>query len=194
MSLRKLWLSTAVAVCASSLAVAQISGGGGGTPSGGGPTSASLNAGPISNTPTVTNAAYSANNAIGGLQTVAVFRTTGQPSGILAQIGLSSKGGLTATEAVYAFTKSPASTCTDKAAFVLSSADLPFLVPGFPVSLTPATTAGTTQTTSSVVVNEPVKNADSSATTNLYFCAVTTGTPTPASTTDLVFTYTILQD
>ena len=155
-------------------------------------TSTSVGAGPFAVTPPVTAGAYAANNAIGGLQTVSVFRTTAPPSGILAQIGLASKSGLTTTQVLYAFTKLPTSTCPDKAAFALASADLPFLVPGFPVSLTPAAAAGTTQTTASVTVNEPVRNAEGK--TNLYFCAVTTGTPTPASTTDLVFTYTMLQD
>ena len=159
-----------------------------------GATSSSLGRGPVSTNPAVTASAYSANNAIGGLQTVSLFRSTTQPSGVLGQIGIASKGGLTATEAIYAFTKVPVSTCTDKAAFVLSSTDLPYLSPGFPVSVTPSTTAGTTQTTAYFAINEPVSNADTTATTNLYFCAVTTGTPTPASTTDLVFTYTLLQD
>ena len=161
---------------------------------GGGNVSASLNKGPISITPPVTASAYTANNAIGGLQTVSVFRTTAQPSGIINSISLASKGGLTATEVLYVFTKSPASTCTDKAAFVLSSADLPYLVGGTPITLSPATTAGTTQTTAAASLNVSVSNQDSSPTTNLYVCAVTTGTPTPASTSDLIFNYSVLQD
>jgi len=174
------------------LATAQVYGGA--SPAGGGFVSASLGKGPISVTPTVTNGAYTANNAIGGLQTVALFRTAVQPSGVLNVFAVASKGGVTAPIVEYAFTQSPASTCTDKAAFVLSSADLPFLVPGFPITLTPAAAAGTTQTTASAVVNTAVANADSTPTVNLYVCAVTTGTPTPASTTDLVFTYTLLRD
>ena len=166
----------------------------GGGPAGGGPTSSSLNAGPVSVIPTVTASAYSANNAIGGLQIVPLFRTAQQPSGILATIGIASKSGITTSEAIYAFAKAPASTCTDHAAFVLSSADLPYIIPGFPITLTPAATAGTTQTTAGSTSNIPTKNADAPPTTNLYFCAVTTGTPTPGSTTDLIFTYTILQD
>ena len=173
---------------------AQITTGSGASPSGGGSVSASLNSGPISTIPTVTASAYTANNAIGGLQTVAAFRTVGQPSGILNFVGMASKGGITASEAIYVFTKSPSSTCTDHSAFALASADLPYLVPGFPITLTPAATAGTTQTITGQSVNTSVRNADSTLTTSLYVCAVTTGTPTPASTTDLVFTYTLLQD
>lgn len=153
-----------------------------------------FNAGPISVTPTVSNSAYTANYAIGGLQTITAFRTTARPSGLFNYIGVASKGGMTTGMAIYGFTKTPASTCTDKAAFVLSSTDLPYLIPGFPVTLTPATSVGTTQSTASQSIPVSVNNQDSSPTQNLYFCAVTTGTPTPASTTDLVFNYSLVQD
>ena len=181
-----------LALLIASPALAQVSGGGGGSPAGGGSTSASVNTGPIAVTPTVSASAYTANYAIGGLQTVSIFRTAAQPSGILNYVGIESKGGLTTSFAIYAFTKSPASTCTNNAAFVLSSSDV--VSPGFPITLTPATTAGTTQSTASTSINLSEKNSDSSLTTNMYFCAVSLGTPTPASTTDLIFTYTMLQD
>lgn len=195
--MRKVFNILAASALAISPAWAQVGpggGGGGATPAGGGSISAALNKGPVSVTPTVTASAYTANNAIGGLQTVSIFRTATQPSGILNFISLASKGGITAAEALYIFTKSPASTCTDKSAFVLSSTDLPYLVGGVPITLTPAATAGTTQTTATTSLNVSVSNQDSSPTANLYVCAVTTGTPTPASTTDLIFNYSILQD
>jgi len=154
-----------------------------------------FNSGPISVTPTVSNSAYTANYAIGGLQTIAAFRTTARPSGLFNYISATSKGGTLTSMVVYGFTKSPASTCTDKATFALSSTDLPYLIPGFPVTLTPATSVGTTQSTASLSIPVSTNNQDSpSLTQNLYFCAVTTGTPTPASTTDLVFSYAIIQD
>jgi hypothetical protein len=153
------------------------------------------NKGPIFTNPTVTASAYTANFAIGGLQIVPIFRLPGQPSAILNAIGVASKGGVTASEAIYAFTRKPSSTCTDFAAFALNSADLPYLVPGFPVTITPASTAGTTQTIGAATgLNLTISNADVAVTTNVYFCAVTLGTPTPASTTDLIFTYSGLQD
>ncbi len=162
---------------------------------GGGPSSASLSAGPpFSTNPTISTSAYTANYAIGGLQSVPMARTTSRPSLILNGIGIFSKGGITASEAVFAFTKSPASTCTDHAAFVLSSADAPYLIPGFPITLTPAATAGTTQTMAGTNVNTTVQNSDSPPTLNMYFCWVTIGTPTPPTSTDLIFTYTGLQD
>ena len=167
---------------------------------GGGPTSASFSAGPPFYTnPTISTSAYTANYAIGGLQKIPMARTTVRPSLILNGIGVFSKGGITASMAVYAFTAAANSgalnsTCTDHAAFVLSSLDAPYLIPGFPITLTPAATAGTTQTTAGTNVNITVQNSDSPVTQNIYFCWVTTGTPTPATSTDLYFTYTGLQD
>lgn len=60
--------------------------------------------------------------------------------------------------------------------------------------LTAPAQAGTTQSTASASINLSEKNTDSSLTTNMYFCVVSLGTPTPSSTTDLIFTYTMLQD
>ena len=151
----------------------------------------------ISNTPTVQNAAYSASNAIGGFQQIAVFRSSAQPSGIIDYISVMSKGGSTTALTIYAFNKSSAnlsSTCTDKSAFSLNSADLSALIPGFPVTLTPATTQGTTVTSASQSVVVSAKNADGTPSTNITLCAVVGGSVTPASTTDLVFNLALVQD
>lgn len=151
----------------------------------------------ISNTPTVQNAAYSASNAIGGWQQIAVFRSAAQPSGIIDYISVASKGGSTTALTVYAFNKSSAnltSTCTDKSAFALTAADLSALIPGFPVTLTPATTQGATITSASQSVVVSVKNADGTPSTNITLCAVVGGSVTPASTTDLVFNVALVQD
>ena len=148
----------------------------------------------ITNTPTVTASAYSANMSIGGLRSLGVFRTTTQPTGVVNSFQIVSKGGITASEVVYAFSQNPSSTCTDHTAFALSAADAPFLVPGFPVTITPASLAGTSQTMGTASVNAHASNADGTATANLYFCVVTTGTPTPTSTTDLVLNIAMTQD
>lgn len=151
----------------------------------------------VTNTPTVQNAAYSASNAIGGWQQLTFFRNTTQPSGILDYVQVASKGGSTVALTVYGFTKSSAnlsSTCTDKSAFSLAAADLSALIPGFPVTLTPATTQGTTITSASQSVITSVKNSDSTPSTNLTFCVVVGGSVTPATTSDLVFNFGLIQD
>ena len=151
----------------------------------------------ISNTPTVQNAAYSASNAIGGWQQVSVFRNTTQPSGVLDYVSVASKGGSTTALTIYGFTKSSAnlsSTCTDKSAFSLAAADLSAMIPGFPVTLTPATTQGATITSASQAIVVSVKNSDGTPSANLTFCAVVGGSVTPASTSDLVFNFALIQD
>jgi len=133
---------------------------------------------------------------MGGLQTVSIFRTTTRPSGILDYLSVASAGGMNVGVEVWGFTKSPASTCTDSVTFALSSADLPYLIPGFPILLTPSATSGQTATVASQNINSAVSvaNKDTTATANLYFCAVTTGTPTLVSTSDLTFAYAMSQD
>lgn len=155
----------------------------------------------VTNTPTVTASSYTANYAIGGVQSIPLFRNVAQPSGLLAYISVASKSGLTSPVTVYGFYAARNtgatlfSTCTDHAAFALSSSDLPYLIPGFPISITPVANNSTTQTIGSYgfVPTPPMKNNDATPSLNAYFCAVASG-GTPASTTDLMFTYSILDD
>lgn len=150
----------------------------------------------LANTPVVQALAYSSGNAIGGLQTVQFFRTLFPPSGILNNISVASKGGSTTAMTIYVFQASPsASTCTDRAAFVLNAADVSKLVAAVPVVLTPAVVgAGATVTFASSQIPISVRNIDTTPTRNLYVCAVVGGAVTPASVADLVFTFGGVQD
>lgn len=148
----------------------------------------------IAFTPTVQNAAYSSGNAIGGLQTLTFFRTTTQPTGILNNVSVASKGGSTTAMTLYFFTANPsATTCTDKSAFSLGAADVAKLIPTIPIVLTPAVVgAGTTVTAASQQLPVSIKNSET--TLSLYMCAVVGGSVTPASTSDLVFKVAGIQD
>jgi len=142
---------------------------------------------------------YTLNYALGSWRDVAVFRTTTQPSGLLDVIQINSKGGMTTAVSVWAFRRSHtnlSSTCTDNVLFALNSADLPYLVPGFPISITPAINNATTQSTGTNAFVPPisVNNADSTPSLNLAFCVVTGGTPTIGSTTDIEVNYGMIQD
>jgi hypothetical protein len=151
----------------------------------------------VSVTPTVQNAAYSSGNAIGGLQSVKLFRGTQQPSGILNNIQVQSQGGATTAITLYIFRAKPSSstTCTDKSAFSLAAGDVNKLIPGAPPVLTPAVVgAGSTVTFASEQLPIIVSNLDSPFTNLIYVCPVVGGTVTPGTTTDLVFTYGVLQD
>lgn len=151
----------------------------------------------VSNTPTVQNAAYSASNAIGAWQNIPIFGGVTKPGGIINYVSVASKGGSTTALSIYAFSRSSAnlsSTCTDKSAFSLANADLPYLIPGFPVTLTPATTQGTSVTSASQAVVVSTANQDAARSQNIAVCVVVGGSVTPASTSDLVFNFAILRD
>lgn len=150
----------------------------------------------VSVTPLVQNAAYSSGNAIGGLQTVPFFRTSNlKPSGVLDGVMVTSVGGSTTAITFYIFDSSPsATTCTDKSAFSLGTADIAKLAVQ-PFTLTPAATTGTSASSAQLVQATSLANHDVGTAAvpgpfpNLYVCAVVGGTVTPASTTDLVFKY-----
>ena len=146
-------------------------------------------------TPTVQASAYATGNALGGTQTLTLARTNGG-SGIITALMLQSKGGATNTVWIYAFQKSPASTCTDKTAFSLSSSDRPYLVPGFPQSVTLASPGSWDAASYASVLNltSNFKNQDTTPGQSIYFCLVTAAAVTPASTTDLIFTVGLPQD
>lgn len=150
----------------------------------------------VANTPTVQNAAYSSGNAIGGLQTIAFFRTVQQPTGILQNVSVASKGGSTTAITLYIFEANPtATTCTDKSAFSLGAADVSKLITTIPIVLTPAVVgAGASVTFASQQLPVSVRNSDSATGLSFYACAVVGGSVTPASTTDLVFKFAGIQD
>lgn len=146
--------------------------------------------------PTVQNAAYAAGNSEAGLLTIAAARTNGG-SGIISNIALQSVGGSTNTIWIYLFSKSPASTCTDKAAFVWSNADRPYLIGGAPLSVTLGGAPGAWDTATYAALSNLTlnfKNADTTASPNIYACLVTGGSVTPATTTDLKLTIGNTQD
>jgi hypothetical protein len=138
-------------------------------------------------TPRVQNAAYSAGNAMGGLQTVPFFRVTAQPSGIFDNFLITSNGGSTTAMTIYIFDTNPtASTCTDKSAFSLAAADVAKLAMA-PFVLSPSVIgSGTTDASAQFSQSISVKNQDATPATNLYVCVVANGSVTPASTSDLV--------
>lgn len=148
----------------------------------------------VATTPTVQAAAYSSGNAIGGLQTISVFRSTSTSSGKIDNIMIASKGGSTVGMTVYLWTTNPGgSTCTDKSAFVLAAADVSKMAAVSPIVMTPQLMGqGSTVTFASVAPTLTVSNA--AVSTNIFMCVVVNGAVTPASTTDLVITVAASQD
>lgn len=141
----------------------------------------------IAFTPTVQNAAYSAGNALGNLQTVPVFAPASGNSGIFNSFQIVSKGGSIVPMTVYIFSAVPAAgTCVDKTNLSLAAADMAKLAMS-PFVMTPAVIgSGTPASAAQLNQVSSIRNADSPPTANLYVCLVANATVTPATTTDLV--------
>ncbi len=156
--------------------------------------SGSVSAG--ANVPTTSAVTYSANQSIGGLQTISVFRSTSVRSGTLSKIRVGFKGAnQTPSLKVYVWEANPNSggtTCTNNAAFAAGAADWDKLVDIY--TIVPTTSTTTAMTNGSIDLATPVVNRDGAATTNLYACVVTESSVTLASTSDMVFHMRVAQD
>ncbi len=151
----------------------------------------------IAPTITVQNAAYSAGNAMGGLITVTGAARTNGGAGALNNIRLKSTGGSTNTLWVYAWSKTPTATCTDKAAYVPNAADNPFALGGFPTSVTLGGAPGAWDTSTYAQITglfSNFKNQDTSPGTPIYLCLVTAGPVTPPTTADMTGIVSGIQD
>jgi hypothetical protein len=156
---------------------------------------ASFDANPLV-VPGIQALAYASGNAVGTLQTVRAFRNVQTPSGIVNNLAMSWRGVETIALTYYVFDTLPtATTCTDRAAFVLGSVDVPKLIMP-PFTLTAAApSVGTTATfANSSFTPLSVNNKDTPALTpNLYVCGVAGGAFTPA-VGDLGYKISVVQD
>ena len=154
---------------------------------------------------TVTASAYSAGNALGGLMTVAnAARVSGAAGaggtgGILTGLQLNSKTIQSAVQVdVFIFDANPTgSTCTDKTAFVIATADFDKVVGILTIPSTPANGAGWFGATTTGAVGIPSYFPvayDLASSTSIYACAVVRAAITPAATTDVSFKYNILRN
>lgn len=146
-----------------------------------------FDSGPVSATGTVNGSSHAAGTSVGGLITVPIARGNGF-SGIITSLQWLSPGGSTGSLVLRGWTKNPSSTCTDNTAFSNNSADDAFLIPGTPVTVTPAapgSTTGDARTYAQLTgLTWDYKNADSPGPTqNTYWCAVTVTTDTADEST-----------
>lgn len=148
-------------------------------------------------TPTIQNAAYVSGNCMGGFNPLTVARVNGGGV-ILSNFALRSIGGGTTGIQVYLFDANPsASTCTDKGTFTLNAADVAKIPAGGTFVLTPAAPTGATTTIASatnLALSLIAGGASASGVTTIYYALVSTGTWTPASTSDLRVTANGVQD
>jgi hypothetical protein len=147
--------------------------------------------------PIVQNGSYSAGNALGGLQTIPIFRGKIFPSGVWNGIWAAWKGGNTTGVTIYVFDTQPSAgtTCTDKTALTLAAADIAKLAFA-PINITAMSAfQGSTFAIAESIQVRSIRNGDSPLTNNIYVCAVVNGTVTPSSTADFVLKISgVIQD
>jgi hypothetical protein len=141
----------------------------------------------VSNTPTVsTSPAYTANDQVGGIQTLTVPNSS-LGSCALVSFNVLDLAGQSAALSLFFFNSLPTVASSDNAALNISDANMALCIGHVVVA------AGDYQSTSansiaSVKLSGPLYMKSATADT-LYVVVKTTGTPTYAGTTDLTFTY-----
>jgi hypothetical protein len=152
---------------------------------------------PVTVAQTVTaSSAYTSGNAVGGLMTVAsAVRVSGAlgaggTSGFVQGVTINAKSAQSSLVDIFLFKANPTgSTCTDKTAFALATADFDKVL-GV-VHVTDWTSGGTAS--AGQVFGLAMPYALSSATT-MYACAITRATPTFTATTDISVTFNLLRN
>lgn len=149
------------------------------------------------------SSAYTSGNAIGGLMTIAgAARVSGSlgaagTGGILSAMVMNSKSLQTTQVDVVFFDANPTgSTCTDKTAFSLATADFDKVVGYLTIPGTAANGAGWVAGTVGslgIPTYYPI-TYDLASATSIYACAVTRGTPTWTATTDVSFKFNFLRN
>lgn len=139
--------------------------------------------------PTVTASAYTAGNVVGGKMTFASMLDAAL-SGMLESIHVVSKTALTAGLKLYLFNADPSSsTFTDKSAPSIHASDFAKLIGVYPLSQ-PDSGLGT----HAVWLLDSIGKSFNAGSSSLYAVLVTTGTPTPGSTSDFSVTLAVIKD
>lgn len=141
------------------------------------------------------SSAYTSGNAVGGLMTLPSATASNgngstSPSATLQSVLMYTKSAQAVSTDVFLFSANPsASTCTDKTAFSLAAADFDKVV-GV-AHINDWTSGGTPSIGQSQNLALPVVLASGTA---MYACAVTRGTPTYTSTSDVELAYRLYQN
>lgn len=150
-------------------------------------------------TPVISTPAYTANDQVGGIQELTnIIRqdaTMGLGSAILTSVTILDKDSQNAAFNLWFFKISPTLASSDNAAMNLTDANLLLSFIGV-VSVGTTYAAGAVNSVSTTSnLNLPVFAPGTATTpTSIYVVAQTTGTPTYASTSSLVFQYSFLVD
>jgi hypothetical protein len=145
----------------------------------------------VETTPTITAGAYSANDVIGGLQTINVKAGFG---GTIRRINVVDDDSEAAAMTLYVFDQQP-SAFADNAAFAPTVADLKKLVDTVAIATGDYVTINSNDYVIKKDINIDYDTENTGGTdSTFYVYAVVTGTPTYTATTDLTFRYTVWID
>jgi len=143
----------------------------------------------VSATPTITAGAYSAEDIVGGVQTLTDAARVAGKEVVLESIVITDLAKQNAAFDIFFFDREPTNgTYTDNVALDIDDADMAFCI-GY-VSLSGYANSAD----SSVGALRNIGLGLSPNASNLYAIAKCTGTPTYASTSDLTFKYFFLRD
>lgn len=148
----------------------------------------------IQATPTIsTSPAYTSGDVLGGLQTLTDAANISGGSGVIQSMTVLDKTQAQRAAMDILFFDQTVTVAADNAAVAMSDADMANCIGT--ISIGPYNTAwpGTPLNSISTLINVGLPFI-CNGTANLYAVAVVRGTPTYVSTTDLIFSYSILQD
>lgn len=145
----------------------------------------------ISVTPTIDANIYASGDFLGGLQTISGAGRVGVGSGVLHSVLVSDLDKEGADIDILIFDSNPSgTTVTNQSAADIADADTPKIVCVIQVT----SDSAFNDTGVSFATGQNCIFKGDTATGTIYAVAVVRGTPTYASTTDLTFRYSILQD
>lgn len=143
----------------------------------------------IKNTPTVsTSPAYTANDQLGGLQTLSNAVRGAGSNGIVMSVAICDKAKQSQPLNILFFDAIPTITSTDNGILDISDSEMALKCIG---KISIAATDYVTLNLNSFAAVTAIADEIASTTGDLYAIAQTTGTPTYVSTTDLTFIYGI---
>lgn len=147
----------------------------------------------IQNTPTISNgAAYTSGDVLGGLQTLSNAARISGGSGIIQSITVLDKTQAQRAAIDLLFFDRSVTVAADNAAVAMSDADMAFCLGIVSIGPYNAAWPGTPLNSEATLLNVGLPFVLNG--TDLFVVAVVRGTPTYTSTSDLIFSYTILQD
>lgn len=152
-------------------------------------------------TPTVSAAAYTVGQCIGGFRSISVSQFNGQSGAISAIRVLSAAGNTTATYSIILFHSQPsASTCTDNGTFTIAAADFDKVFTNQVLTLGLPVASGYTAPSMGAFAGNGLAGqlafvpggASNSGVTTIWYGLIVRSAYTSASTTDLHLLFTIV--